>query len=89
VVSVDERLIDVAGVCQKFSVQPQTVYRWFKAGLEYGKWGGKALTSLEALQRFSRQSDDDAVLQLRQLGIVIGSEARTDGCKTKTKVPRL
>lgn len=82
-VTVDERLIDVAGVAQRCRVSMRTVYRWFDRGLESMRMGGVLLTSLEALQRFSRQSDDDPLRQLKQLGVNIGSEARTDGHKAK------
>lgn len=86
-VTVQETLIDVPGVAQKFCVSTRTVYRWMRSGLEYGKWGGRVLTSLEALQRFSQQGFDEDAAVLRDLrdryGVDLGKGADTDGRKTK------
>jgi hypothetical protein len=82
-VTVQETLIDVPGVAQKFHVSTRTVYRWMKSGLEYGKWGGRVLTSLEALQRFSQQGFDEDAAILKDLrdryGVDLGKGADTDG----------
>ena len=81
-----ETIIDVPGVVERYRVTPDTVYRWFKRGLEYARIGGKLYTSLEAIQRFSRQSepirqtfsDAESVRAIRELesrfGIRIGKE---------------
>ncbi len=47
-----ETVIDVRGVTEKFRVTHDTVYRWFKRGLEHAKIGGKVVTTLQALNRF-------------------------------------
>jgi hypothetical protein len=47
-----ETVIDVRGVTEKFHVTHDTVYRWFKRGLDHVKVGGKVVTTLQALNRF-------------------------------------
>lgn len=88
---VRETVIDVDGVAEKFRVTTDTVYRWFKAGLESRKVGGKVYTTLEAIQRWSGQaavsgahSGDRAAIQgLKRHGIDM--EALTDGRKEKAR----
>lgn len=97
-----ETVVDVRGVCERFRVTHDTVYRWFKRGLEWAKVGGKVVTSLEAINRFSRQSgssgttvtpvylDRDtlaAIKSLKARGINVGMESNTDGrSKAKAEV---
>jgi hypothetical protein len=97
-----EKPIDVAGLAVMVNVNPITVRRWFKRGLEFCKLGGKVVTSLEALNRFQRSGESQPMVQaivvdretlaairsLRQQGFKIGSEARTDGNKAKATVGR-
>src|SRR5262245_19102635 len=86
-----EQVIYVDALADRLGVSHVTVRRWFKRGLDYAKLGGVLYTSLEAVQRFSRQSDpvpsaesvvvDQATLaelrkSLKAKGIVFGSEAR-------------
>lgn len=49
-----EKPIDVAALAVMVNVNPITVRRWFKRGLDFCKLGGKVVTSLEALNRFQR-----------------------------------
>jgi predicted TPR repeat methyltransferase len=51
---VKETPIDVSGVAERYNVAEVTVYGWFRRGLAHAKAGGtgKAVTTLEALQRF-------------------------------------
>jgi hypothetical protein len=87
----NEQLLDVRGVCELMRVTHDTVYRWFRSGLESAKVGGKVITSREALSRFSRQSDSvakaspavidrEAANVIRELkerfGIIVGQEPR-------------
>ncbi len=87
----NEHLLDVRGVCELMRVTHDTVYRWFRGGLEFAKVGGKVITSREALSRFSRQSDNvakassavidrEAANVIRELkerfGIIVGQEPR-------------
>lgn len=76
-------------------VTHDTVYRWFRKGLEFAKVGGKVITSMEAISRFSRQSESivgtpalverEAVNVIRELkerfGIIVGQEPRKNGRK--------
>lgn len=89
-----ETLVDVRGVTERLRVTHDTVYRWFRRGLEYAKVGGKVVTSMEAISRFSRQSesvakaspaviDREAANVIRELkerfGIIVGQEPRKNG----------
>lgn len=89
-----ETVIDVRGACSHLRVTHDTVYRYFRIGLEFAKVGGKSYTSLEAISRFSRQSDTianatPAVVErqaanvIRELkerfGIIVGQEPRKNG----------
>lgn len=56
-----ESVIDVRGVTTKFCVTHDTVYRWFKRGLEHAKLGGKVVTTLQALNRFANGGSAPAV----------------------------
>jgi hypothetical protein len=93
-----ETVIDVRGVTQKFCVTHDTVYRWFKRGLEHSKVGGKVVTTLQALNRFGQQSNPvnqqpapvfidretaDAIKELRER-FGRNREARRDGRKAAT-----
>jgi hypothetical protein len=61
-IEVTQQLIDISGVCERFKVAPRTVYRWFNSGLESSMFGGKRLTSMDALQRFGELSNERAEL---------------------------
>lgn len=90
-----ETPVDVREVTERFRVTHDTVYRWFKRGLEHAKVGGKVVTSWPAINRFSRQSqaantdaapvtiDRATAAALKELrerfGFTIGQEAHTDG----------
>jgi transcription initiation factor TFIIIB Brf1 subunit/transcription initiation factor TFIIB len=89
-----ETLVDVRQVCERMRVTHDTVYRWFRKGLEFAKVGGKVITSMEAISRFSRQSESlgspalverEAVSVIRELkerfGIIVGQEPRKNGRK--------
>lgn len=95
-----ETVIDVAGVAKMFRVNPVTVRRWFKRGLEWSRVGGKIVTTLEAINRFSRaglHSDQTitavvvdqetlaAIQSLRARGFKIGQEGSKDGRQTKER----
>jgi len=54
---INEKILDVEQADEKFNVSPVTIRRWFRSGLEFAKLGGRIYTSLEAIQRFSKQSD--------------------------------
>lgn len=95
-----ETVVDVRGVCERFRVTHDTVYRWFKRGLEFAKVGGKVVTSLEAINRFSRQGGSQAttvtpvyldrdtlaaIKSLKSRGIDCGMEPIRDGKDRKAK----
>ena len=52
-----ETPVDVRQLTERFRVTHDTVYRWFKRGLEHAHVGGKVVTTWQAVNRFSRQSD--------------------------------
>jgi len=93
-----EKPVDVEGVAAMCNVNPVTVRRWFKRGLDWCKLGGKVITTLEALNRFQSGGDSQPMVQavivdhetlaalksLRQRGIIFGSEAHKDGRSKKT-----
>jgi hypothetical protein len=95
-----EKPIDVAALAVLVDVNPITVRRWFKQGLDFCKLGGKVITSLEALNRFQRGGESQPTVQaivvdretlaaiksLRKQGFKIGSEATKDDRKAKTAV---
>jgi hypothetical protein len=58
-----ERPIGVGALAVLVDVNPVTVRRWFKQGLEFCKLGGKVVTSLEALNRFQRNGNQQPVIQ--------------------------
>lgn len=60
-----EKPIDVTGLADLMNVNPVTVRRWFKRGLDHVKLGGKVFTTLEALNRFGRPGDSPQMLQVR------------------------
>lgn len=62
-IPVHETLIDVPAVAQRFCVSMRTVRRWFRSGLEYGKFGGRVLTSLEALDRFQGRDERAEIIR--------------------------
>ena len=88
-----EKPIGVNALAVLVDVNPITVRRWFKRGLEFCKLGGKVVTSLEALNRFQSRGevapavqavivDRETLAALKSLGrrgIVFSSEASTDG----------
>lgn len=91
--------VDVRAVTERFRVTHDTVYRWFKRGLEHAKVGGKVVTTWQAINRFSRQSDNtlspatpvfidrETAAALRSLNQRLGikeAEANSDGRKSKT-----
>jgi hypothetical protein len=61
-IDLTHQLIDIPAVCERFKVCERTVYRWFDSGLESSRFGGKRLTSLDALQRFGELSNERAEL---------------------------
>jgi hypothetical protein len=97
-----EKPIDVAALAVLVDVNPVTVRRWFKRGLDFCKLGGKVVTSLEALNRFQRNGGDNPMVQavvvdretlealksLQRRGFKIGSEAGRDGNAIKATVGR-
>jgi hypothetical protein len=98
---VREKPIGVGRAAELLEVNPITVRRWFKRGLDHCTLGGKVYTSLEAINRFQRGGESQAVQaivvdsetlaairSLRKQGFKIGSEARTDGHKAKATVGR-
>jgi hypothetical protein len=92
-----ETPIDVAAAAALVNVNPITVRRWFKRGLEFCKLGGKVLTSREALNRFQKHGDSNPMVQaivvdsetlaaiksLKARGFRIGQEVGRDGSPTK------
>ena len=56
---IRETPVDLKTVANRFNVTMKTVYAWMKGvhgrQLETVKVGGKRVTSLEAIQRFSRE----------------------------------
>lgn len=95
-----EMPVDVREVTQRFKVTHDTVYRWFKRGLEHAKVGGKVVTSWQAFNRFSRQSvsgrtaaapvliDKDTADALKELRDRFGFRFSPEGgrdVQTKTK----
>ncbi len=92
-----EKPIDVAALAVLVNVNPITIRRWFKRGLDFCKLGGKVVTSLEALNRFQQAGNERPMVQaivvdrdtlaalksLKSRGIVFGSEAGRDGNKAK------
>lgn len=93
-----ETPIDVASLALRLNVHQATVRRWFKRGLEWARIGGRVVTSLEALQRFSKIGNADeqqitavivdketlaALKSLRARGFKIGQQGGTDGCQSE------
>jgi len=75
-----ERVISLKDAAKRLGVTLKTVYLWSSSErqprLETAKFGGKRVTSLEALQRFSQQ--DDPALALAGAGINREREARRE-----------
>lgn len=93
-----ERPIDVSALAVLVNVNPITVRRWFKRGLDFCKLGGKVVTSLEALNRFQRSGEQSPMVQvamdretlaaiksLRGRGITFGTEGNRDGVGQQVK----
>jgi transposase-like protein len=86
-----EQVIGVQRLQKKLGVSADTIRRWFRQGLESRKLGGKRFTSLEALNRFSGESDpvDDeaqlaeAMAELRGMGVKTSTEISKDGRSQK------
>jgi hypothetical protein len=84
-----EHVIDIESLAIRLGVHQVTIRRWFSRGLEHAKLGGKLFTSPEAVQRFSRQSNNAVSVRavvpdretraapksLTSQGIIFGSEA--------------
>jgi hypothetical protein len=94
-----EKIIDVPDLADLMKVNPVTVRRWFKRGLDWAKVGGKVVTSLEALNRFSSPGETSSIIQavvvdretlaalksLKQQGFTFGTETSRDGRKSKVQ----
>jgi transposase-like protein len=87
-----EQVIGVQRLQKKLGVSADTIRRWFRQGLESRKLGGKRFTSLEALNRFSGESDEvddeaklaEAMAELRGMGVKSAStETSRDGRSQK------
>jgi hypothetical protein len=63
-----EKALSLAAVAERFGVAVKTVRSWARGvggrRLETAKLGGKRFTSLEAIQRFSRQTSEQKQLPL-------------------------
>jgi transposase len=63
-----EKPLSLAAVAERFGVAVKTVRAWARGvggrRLETAKLGGKRFTSLEAIQRFSRQATEQEQLPL-------------------------
>ncbi len=95
-----EHIIDIESLATKLDVNSVTIRRWFARGLEHAKVGGRLFTSLEAVQRFSTQGENQvhiraveidpetlaALRNLRSQGIGLDSEAHSVGMKKKAEV---
>lgn len=94
---VREKPIGVGDLANLVKVNPVTIRRWFKRGLDHAKLGGKVVTTLEALNRFQVSGDPQPATQtivvdrdtlaalqsLKSRGITFGTETCTDGLKRK------
>lgn len=90
---VRETPLSVRRAAELLGVNPMTVRRWFKRGLDNTKVGGRVMTSREALNRFQKNGDSQQVVQailvdretlaaiksLRAKGINFALEGNRDG----------
>jgi transposase len=67
---IRETPISLRQLAKRLGVTPKTVYLWSspqrgaKPRLETARVGGKRMTSLEALQRFTQQDDETPAVQV-------------------------